>query len=147
MGLISSTTLTSASPVQAQRRVDGACAGNGRGLALAALLAASASFTGGLPNGDILVSYDLFTYFYPLRDFTDSALRAGRLPLWNPYLFLGSPFLANIQTAVFYPLWWPFLILDAPHAVLSSVLLHVYLAGVGMYCFARRSAGLPRGVL
>ncbi|HLF09304.1 MAG TPA: YfhO family protein [Dehalococcoidia bacterium] len=113
-----------------------------------AMLGAVAFFYKGLLTGDILVSYDLFTYFYPLRDFTDSALRAGRLPLWNPYLFLGSPFLSNIQTAVFYPLWWPFIFLDAPHAVLSSVLLHVLLAGLGMYGFARASAGLsPWGAL
>ena len=34
-------------------------------------------------------------------------LRAGGLPLWNPYLFLGVPFLANPQAAVLYPLHWP----------------------------------------
>ena len=31
------------------------------------------------------------------------AFRAGQIPLWNPYLFSGVPFLANIQAAVLYP--------------------------------------------
>ena len=31
------------------------------------------------------------------------ALRGGRLPLWNPYVGLGRPFLADTETAVLYP--------------------------------------------
>ena len=52
----------------------------------------------------ILSGVDAFTYFYPYRDYAARAIREGSIPLWNPYLFLGAPFLANPQTAVFYPL-------------------------------------------
>lgn len=40
----------------------------------------------------ILTGLDVFTYFYPYREYAAQAIRAGHLPLWNPYLFLGVPF-------------------------------------------------------
>ena len=71
---------------------------------LGALLALVALFNPGLVLfGRVLGGYDTFVYFYPLRLVPRRALRHGRLPLWNPYLFAGTPYLANPQTAVFYP--------------------------------------------
>ena len=55
----------------------------------------------------VLASGDILHYFYPYRDYAASALREGRIPLWNPYIFLGAPFLANPQAAALYPLHWP----------------------------------------
>ena len=69
-------------------------------------------------------------------------LRAGHLPLWNPYLFAGVPFLANPQAAVLYPLHWPLIWMEPSQALIWSALLHVWLAAGFMYTFARRSAGL-----
>ena len=55
----------------------------------------------------VLAGVDAFTYFTPYWAYRMAELRAGHLPLWNPYLFLGVPFLANPQAAVLYPLHWP----------------------------------------
>ena len=55
----------------------------------------------------VLATGDILLYFYPYRDFVASALREGRIPFWNPYLFAGAPLLANPQAAVLYPLHWP----------------------------------------
>jgi len=87
----------------------------------------------------ILVGLDVFTYFYPYREYAAQVIRAGHLPLWNPYLFLGVPFLANIQSAVLYPLNLLFLWLPAPKMVAYSIVLHVFLAGVFTYLYARRA--------
>lgn len=87
----------------------------------------------------ILVGLDVFTYFYPYREYAAQTIRAGHLPLWNPYLFLGTPFLANIQSAVLYPLNLLFLWLPAPKMVAYSIVLHIFLAGVFTYFFARRA--------
>ena len=87
----------------------------------------------------VLVDYDLLTYFYPYKEAAAAAIRDGRLPLWNPYLFTGAPFLANPQTALLYPLNLPGYALSAPQAVKYSVIFHVFLAGVFMYAFARSS--------
>src|SRR5512140_2502124 len=44
-----------------------------------------------------------FLYFsYPVRNFAATSVAMGSLPLWNPYTFNGMPFLADIQTTVFY---------------------------------------------
>ena len=88
----------------------------------------------------ILAGLDVFSYFYPYRDYVSQALRAGRLPLWNPYLFMGAPLLANSQAAVLYPLHWPLIALPVARQVAWSIVLHIYLAGAGTYLFARRSA-------
>lgn len=90
----------------------------------------------------ILTSQDMFAYFYPYRDFANEALRTGQLPLWNPYLFMGAPLLANSQVAVLYPLHWPLIWLSPAKQVAWSIVLHIWLAGAGAYVFARRATRL-----
>ncbi|MGD8624462.1 MAG: hypothetical protein PVJ34_07995, partial [Anaerolineae bacterium] len=95
-------------------------------------------------TGRVLAGLDVFGYFYPYRDYAAEALRAGRLPLWNPYLFMGAPLLANSQVAVLYPLHWPLAWLPVPRQVAWSILFHVWLAGAGTYLFGRRALRLGR---
>jgi len=95
------------------------------------------------PAGRVIAGGDLFLYFYPYWAEAARALQAGRLPLWNPYLFMGVPFLANSQAGVLYPLNWPFWLLLPPHRALHwSALLHLWLAGSGAYLYARASLRL-----
>lgn len=94
-------------------------------------------FWSGLATGRVLVGVDLFTYFYPLRDVVSASLRAGRLPLWNPYLFLGVPLFANIQAGTLYPVNLVLSGLPAPYAINAFVLFHLTLAGVGVYIYGR----------
>lgn len=97
----------------------------------------------GLTNR-ILAGVDAFTYFTPYWAYRMAELRAGHLPLWNPYLFLGVPFLANPQAAVLYPLHWPLSWLTPAQALIWSALLHVWLAAGFTYTYARRSFALSR---
>ena len=90
----------------------------------------------------VLATGDVFTYFTPYRDFAAASLRAGALPLWNPYLFLGAPFLANSQAAVFYPLHWPLAWLSAPRAIVWTIVLHAWLGGAFTYGWLRRGLRL-----
>jgi hypothetical protein len=89
----------------------------------------------------ILARGDAFLYFYPYWDYRARALLSGQLPLWNPYLFMGAPFLANSQAGVLYPLNWPLVFFPAPVAVKISILLHLLIAAVGTSVFARRALG------
>ncbi|MBI2028386.1 MAG: YfhO family protein [Candidatus Levybacteria bacterium] len=50
------------------------------------------------PIGD-----DQIRLFYPERTFANEMLRKGIIPLWNPHIFSGTPFLADFQSAIFYP--------------------------------------------
>ena len=43
------------------------------------------------------------TYWRPTLHFLANTVRAGVIPLWNPYVGLGRPFLADMQNIVCYP--------------------------------------------
>jgi len=95
--------------------------------------------------GRVLAGGDVFSYFYPYWAEATRAIRAGRLPLWNPYLFLGAPFLANSQVGVFYPLNWPlWLLLPAYRSVHVTIVMHLCLAALNAYLWGRRSLRLGR---
>ena len=113
--------------------------------ALATLLALTLAFFWKITFTNlILVGLDVFTYFYPYKAYAAWAIRQGRLPLWNPYLFMGVPFLANPQAGLFYLLNFPLYWLSAPKMVSCSIVLHVFLAGIFAYLYARLSLGLGR---
>jgi hypothetical protein len=76
--------------------------------------------------------------FYPWHEMASSALRAGRLPLWNPLAGCGAPLLANYQTAVFYPPNWLYLIIPAEYAMGLVGMVHLIWAGLGMRAYLRR---------
>jgi hypothetical protein len=105
-------------------------------------LLAIAIFLPPLVKREVFTLRDHFDYFQPLRAFTADELRAGHLPLWNPYSASGEPWLANPQTGVFYPPAWLFLVLPFETAYMLFLLLHVILLGWGAYLlFARRAPG------
>ena len=94
--------------------------------------------------GRILAGPDAFSYFYPMYDYAGERLRQGQLPLWNPHLFLGAPFLANPQAGVLYPLHWPLLWLSSPGMAGASLTLHYGLLLAGSYLFLRQGLRLGR---
>jgi hypothetical protein len=68
---------------------------------------------------------------------------AGHLPLWNPYVGLGRPFLADLETAVFYPPNVAYLALDPSSASYLLVALHCALAFGGMLRLGRHLGAGP----
>ena len=92
--------------------------------------------------GRALVDYDAFVYFYPQRVFLARSLLAGRIPLWDPYLFGGAPFLANPQTAVLYPPSWLFVLGPVQAVYATQLVLHAFLASFFTYLLARHALGV-----
>jgi len=82
--------------------------------------------------------YDSVGQFYPWRKFAAESVRSGALPLWNPYQFCGTPFVANSQSAVFYPGNLLYYLLPPVRAAGWSVLLHLILAAAFTWLFLRR---------
>jgi hypothetical protein len=78
----------------------------------------------------------------PWRRFAVEQVRQGRLPLWNPHNYCGSPFLAANQSALFSP----FRVLDylfpGTWVIAWTQLLKSLVAAVGMYLFLRRAVGV-----
>jgi len=52
------------------------------------------------------IPYDLEGFHYPLADYAFQSLRHGRFPLWDPTIYCGMSFVANVQAAIFYPPTW-----------------------------------------
>lgn len=104
-------------------------------------LAATALFLLPLLRREVFVLRDHLDYFQPMRWFTATELRAGHLPLWNPYNSSGEPWLANPQTGVFYPPAWLFVVLPFATAYVLFLLAHLILLGWGAYLlFARKAS-------
>jgi len=104
------------------------------------LLVAATIFIAPLLRREVFTLRDHFDYFQPLRWFTAQELKAGHLPLWNPYNASGEAWLANPQTCVFYPPAWLFLALPFETAYMLFLLFHLALLGGGAYLLFARSA-------
>ncbi len=76
---------------------------------------------------------DIFTQFYPWKDFLRRCVETGVTPYWNPSVFSGVPFLADIQKGGFYPLGLVFLLLNFAPAFKIYIALHFIIMGVSMY--------------
>lgn len=102
-------------------------------LCLVALFPWQLTFQGWLPS-----SIDFVLQYYPNLAFLGRSLRSGEMPLWNPYIFSGTPYLADPQSGVLYLPNWPFLmVMDTPDAARAIVLLHLAMAAVGSYLYLR----------
>src|SRR5437016_1573484 len=60
-------------------------------------------FPRGIPYKNFLIT-DPVRQQYPWRKLTIELEKKIQLPLWNPYIFSGTPLLANFQSGAFYPL-------------------------------------------
>ncbi|MFQ5671513.1 MAG: YfhO family protein [Nitrospinales bacterium] len=85
---------------------------------------------------------DFFMQNFPSRHFAAVEISRGSVPLWNPYVFSGMPFFADIQTAVLYP-FNLLMSLGVGEGGLSyalfeyQVIFHFSLCGYFMYLFLR----------
>lgn len=91
-----------------------------------------------VPPGDFSLS-DPVLQFEPFRWFTISELRAGRMPLWNPYEYCGAPYLAANQPAIFSPIRLLDYVWPSPRALAWRQMLKALIAGLGAYLFFRRA--------
>lgn len=86
---------------------------------------------------------DLLVENYAWKRFINQSLAAGEIPLWNPYIFAGAPFLATGQNAAYYPFSILFMILPLTKAYGWYTVSQLWLAGVLAY-FLGRVLRLPR---
>ena len=112
----------------------------GKILSPADVLFASASFRGVKgPDYEPLnrLLMDPVLQFQPWLEFNRREIRAGRLPLWNPYAGCGAPHLANGQSAVFDPFHAIAYLGRLPDALAPMAAARLWVAGVGMFLLAR----------
>lgn len=86
---------------------------------------------------NILSFRDLALYFFPLRSLMVQMVKAGQLPLWNPYIFCGYPLLGTLQVGFFYPLSLIYYFLPFNLAFNYFTIIHYFLAALFMYWLTR----------
>ncbi len=100
---------------------------------LALLFPWQVTLLGYLPN-----SIDFILQYYPNLAFLAHGLQSGELPLWNPFSFAGTPYLADPQSGVLYLPNWPFLLLlSTADAARAIILFHYALATIATYLYMR----------
>jgi hypothetical protein len=81
---------------------------------------------------------DQFYAGYPFREFAAASLRSGHgIPLWNPFLMGGMPYVAAMHGDIFYPTFLLRMILPTDVAMTWSFMIHIFLAGFFTYLFLR----------
>ncbi len=76
---------------------------------------------------------DLNLHYYPLKHHISERLIAGETPLWNPYVFGGTPLLANPQSGIFYPVAQFFYFFPIKFAFKLWLLSHLFLLFLFMF--------------
>ncbi len=80
---------------------------------------------------------DALQQYYPRRVHMQEALQGGWLPLWEPHVYGGSPFVGAQQGAVLYPPTWLLALFPPALQFGWSALLHLSAAAVGGFLFLR----------
>lgn len=78
---------------------------------------------------------------YPFIYYHHESFWRGELPFWNPLSNCGAPFLAQWGTMTLYPFSLIYLLLPLPWSLGLFCMLHLVLAGLGMYFLAQRWTG------
>lgn len=92
----------------------------------------------------MLFGQEMIDQSWQLREFGVEEVKAGRgVPLWNPYLFGGLPYVAILPGPVFYPTTALYFVMPLFRAIGWTFVLHTWLAGLFAY-FAARSLKLSR---
>ena len=110
------------------------------------ILAAWAWFFRELP-GQLFLLRDAFQEFYPEWKLVAEQYRHGFFPLWNPYEYLGLPFLAISLPAAFYPLSALFCLPPSDLGFSLYIAVHYLLAGLFMWMLLRRLQLAPAAAL
>lgn len=104
-----------------------------------ALAAASAVyFFQPLFTSQVFYLRDLHFLFAHQRALWADLLRAGELPLWDPYHHAGMPFLGDVSNTFFYPSNLLHFVFSPYQAVTLAAVVHVIGAAVAAYALARR---------
>lgn len=112
-------------------------------LAIGALAVFTLAFFWRLVSGDAFSPADggdLGSFLYPTYRFIQHSLQMGVWPLWNPHIYSGTPFTAEVQSGILYP---PHLLRFLVGTTLryqdmqALSMLHIWWAGTTTYLLAR----------
>lgn len=94
-----------------------------------------------------LAQGDGWTQNLGVRVLIGRMIGSGQLPLWNPFIFAGTPLLASIYPGALYPPNWLFAIFSPGVAMNLVVITTWHLALIGTYLFGRKLGMSRTGAL
>ncbi|MFO0981655.1 MAG: hypothetical protein U1E76_07870 [Planctomycetota bacterium] len=100
-----------------------------------------------LAERDNPVMTDKLWLFHPDNQVFARAVGAGRVPLWNPYILCGTPYLGQLLCPVFYPPYWLLAGDHDEHRYGLLTALHFALAGWLAYLYLRNARLPPSAAL
>lgn len=80
---------------------------------------------------------DLTRFYFPTKQVIREILLSGDFPSWNPDYSAGQPLAANPEYEVFYPPQWLILLPSYDFGYRLHIVVHVYIAAIGMYLLLR----------
>ncbi len=105
--------------------------------AVVVALAVLAPFAPAWVGGRQILWADTFRLYAPVRHLVADALRAGHLPLWNPYSATGMPLFAEAMHGVLHPVSLLTAAVDPAGHVDPLIFGYLVLAALGSYALAR----------
>ena len=109
-------------------------------LALLVFLAAALLLCWPMLSGQFIggPASDQYVAGYGFRHFAAEYWKTHHsVPLWNPYIFGGMPFVGGMHGDIFYPTAWLRWLLPTGTAMNLGFALHLVIAGVAMYALLR----------
>lgn len=83
------------------------------------------------------IARDIYIFYNPKHFFAAENIKAGTIPLWNPYLACGVPFQANIQSGIFYPFSSIYYLLPFQLGYKCFIIMHYLLGSLFMFFLMR----------
>ncbi len=125
-------------PSQDVGRTDGLFRNPDVWIPLILLLSGIAFFSDLIFSSKNLYFRDILNFHYPLRRLLIESFARWEFPLWNPYIYLGQPMLANPNYMTFYPTNLLHLIFSFDYAFKLHFIIHPLIGGLGVYFLQRR---------
>jgi len=89
-------------------------------------------------QGKTLIFGDNYSLMIPGKLFTAHWLKQGILPLWNPNIFAGLPWIGDVNQSVLYPTSVLFMFFHPAVALNLSIVCHLVIAFIGMYLLLKQ---------
>lgn len=89
--------------------------------------------------GHPFASGDNLIQFNPLRVLAGRIEKRGQLPLWNQFIWSGTPLLAGFNAGVFFPTSWLYTFLPAQFAWGINQAVPYFLGGYGFYLLMKET--------
>lgn len=86
-------------------------------------------------KGEVFYFGDNFNFFVPNKVFLVENIKKGIFPLWNPLIFSGVPYIADLGIFPFYPGNIFFFLFPPLKAISYLAIFEIFLAGFFMYLY------------